>query len=192
MLIQLEAANANYVRDWILSVAGQPSAAAFAGHLFESYAHRAICAGGVFASRPLLPNGSGSEVPLSLPPSTRFSFRDTSMLGGLSAGQYAVPTIPNLTAGDSLALHSANTLFIFQCTVSSHHSLVAHGIEELVAQFPSVTTVCVYFVVPDSVFAAWTKPQTYVTKSKGTPCVHLPACFKMVTQHVLCVSLAGK
>ena len=190
VLRRLEAQNAASVRDWILSVAGNPAAASFAGHLFESFAHRALAAGGEFVARPLLPAGKkGLESKLVLPSMPRSDFKHISELQTLSAGRYAVPTVSNLAAGDSLALLPTGELLIFQCTVSKEHTLVGHGVEALVGKFPSATAVFVYFVVPETVFARWLDPQKYVTKSKGGELATLSPLLQGVKQHVLCLPL---
>lgn len=187
VLAQLEGLNPRSVREWILSAAGQPSAEALVGPLFQSFAHRALCAGGAFATRPL--TGTGGEGSLLLPARTRLSYVDASELDSLRPCQYAVPAAPGRAAGDALALHSADTLLIFQCTVGVRHALVAPALEELIARFPSLPAVRVYFVVPHPVYPAWRALQPYAADCSGAPCVRLPECLATVTQHVLCVSL---
>jgi hypothetical protein len=188
VLERLELNCVDAVREWILSVAGQPAAGSLAGHLFERYAHRFLCSGGVFPMRELLPSGAGAGSQFTLARMTRIDFHLTAALK-LTVGQYAVPTISNLAAGDSLCLRSPTQLVIFQSTVSKEHPLVLHGVNTLVKACPGVTDVQIIFVVPNKIFDVWKQPQKYVTKSKGTPCKN-PTFAAPTSQYVLCVNLA--
>lgn len=184
----LEANSERELREWLAAAAGKSETGSLAGYIFEGLSLRRLATGGRFRRR-YLPCAVAPE--LVMPSSLNaLRFRHLSQLADLAVGRFAFPAISNLAAGDALIRLADDELVIFQCTISSRHEVVAHGLDELLECFPRCTKRWLCFVVPANIFEdQWQQQQRYVTKSRGTVCQQLSLLVQSVRQCVIAMPL---
>jgi len=153
-------------------------AGGLAGVLFERIAHLRLEKGGDFEVRSL--DGRSPDTKLKLPKkSPKKRFTDINEIAGFSVGDYIVPKASNFESVDSMMKPN----LLFQMTVSASHPCKQAGLHKAIAalspggsssptkkqrgsrgqtipvQGPPPT--CLYFVVPDDLFASF-QSQKYI------------------------------
>ena len=123
-----------------LLVAGQSLAGA--GGLGQSWKHLSQSEGSTFLS--LLSIAADQIV--------YFANNDVKLLGGLSLGQYGVPTRANFTLVDYLLLVDGHLTVFFNATVATDHELKEDKLVSLLENLPAVASrnVAFFFVVPEA------------------------------------------
>jgi hypothetical protein len=169
-----EAAICQFIRD----SRSLGEAGGLAGVLFERIAHLRLEKGGDFEIRSL--DGRSADTELKLPTkSPKKRFTDVNEIAGFSVGDYIVPKASNFESVDSMMKPN----LLFQMTVSASHPCKQAGLHKAIAalslggsssptkkqkgsgsqtipvQGPPPT--CLYFVVPDDLFASF-QTQKYI------------------------------
>lgn len=180
------------VKQFIASASSSPEFATSRGLLFEPIVHN------------FLPTYSGSmvsltnraQVDISMVEYQMREFTNLSSLPIVSTGQYYVPSVGNLPAGDSFAI-ILNQLCIFQITVSKSHPIRGDCLLQLIKAIrekmsPNISEGLsarnrLVFVVPNDIASEY--QQQRLINSKGIAYQRPPAGLQNVDQFVIGINM---
>jgi hypothetical protein len=150
------------LRTFLAASAGEDKAflSTLRGNMFESYVHKRICEGGTFQYRFLSNATDNINYPLII---QRINMKNFISLADLEDSDYGIPVQRNFAAIDSLIISSS--IFLFQITVSSKHTIQQQQLLTILEMFPANQKIYLFFVVPRDVECYWIHPQNYTAKN---------------------------
>jgi hypothetical protein len=144
----------NIVRFLAASV-NEPVVGQIRGQIFEPYAHRVLCEGGVTVRVRCLEDGRSAELPL--PRLTPQRLDSTASIPTLHDSQYGQPLSKIFAAADSV--HQPAD--VYQITVSERHTINLAGINDIIKHMRRMP-VRFFFCVPPDRFHTFEK-QSFIT-----------------------------